>query len=145
MDIRFSVFNGYDDLWASVEALRFVHVFVLNYLTVIAGLRVKCSYEHGYWSHDILNFQRQSKTNCICISSGPEPEPTLYTRTTTSPGNPNRNSPNDVNTSSSPGNVSIGEKAMSVILPPFVHMIWNSLEGELTTPRQWALKNSNNS
>ena len=63
------------------------------------------------------------KTNCICFSSGPEPEPKLYTRTTRSPGNPNRNSPNDVNTSSSPGNVSIGEKAMSVVLPPFVHMI----------------------
>ena len=101
-----------------MKALIFVHVF-LHYLTVIAGLRVKCSYEHWYWPHAILNFQRQSKTNCIYISSGPEPEPKLYTHTTRSPGNPNQNSTNDVNTSSSPGNVSIGEKAMSVIHDAF--------------------------
>ena len=108
MDIRFSVFSGYDDLWAFVKALIFVRVF-LHYLTVIAELRVKCSYEHWYWSHDVLNSNRQSKTNCICISSGPEPEPKLYTHTTRSPGtqNPNRNSLPP----SSPGNVSIGEKS----------------------------------
>ena len=99
-----------------MKALRFVRV-LLHYVTVFAELRVKCSYEHRYWPHDVLNFQMQSKTNCICISSGPEPEPELYTRTTRSPGiqNPNRNiSPNHVNTSSSPGNVSIeGKKPMT--------------------------------
>ena len=118
MDIRFSVFSGYDDLWAFVKALIFVRVF-LHYLTVIAELRVKCSYEHWYWPHDVLNSNRQSKTNCVCISSGPEPEPRLYTRTTRSPGtqNPNRNiSPNPVNTSSSPGNVSIEEKEPTRLL-----------------------------
>ena len=152
MDIRFLVFSGYDDLWAFVKALRFVRVF-LNYLTVIAEFRVKCSYEDWYWPHDVLNSNRQSKTNCICISSGPEPEPRLYTRTTRSPGtqNPNGNiSPNPVNTSSSPGNVSIEEREPMtwylrgtftrcqwyMYMRPFVHMIWSNLAGELTTLRQ---------
>ena len=137
-----------------MKVLIFVRVF-LHYLTVFAELRVKCSYEHWCWPHDVLKFQRQSKTNCICISSGPEPEPRLYIRTTRSPGIQNRNrniSPNHVNTSSSPGNVSIeGKKPMTWHLcgtftrcqwytRSVAHVIWSGL----VTLMQWGLKNNNN-
>ena len=128
-----------------------------SYLRVIAGLRVKCSYERWCWPQDVLNFQMQSKTNCVCIPSGPEPEPKLYTRTIRSPGTKNRNgnmSPNPVNTSSSPGNVSIEEKEPMTwqlrgtltrcqwYMRPFVQMIWSSLANELRTLRQWGLENN---
>ena len=63
--------------------------------------------------HTMSQTFRGNQRLTVCISPGPEPEPTLYTHITRRPETQNRNgnmSPNPVNTSSSPGNVSIEEK-----------------------------------